>query len=118
MTTEPWRWSLVYLYLDPVVRHEEAGNRPALIVSDETFNQLMSVVTVLPVTTRKPGREIYPNEVLLPAGRFGLDEASIVLAHQIRTVSKDRIKRRAGMITDEATQEACLEAVRVHLGMY
>ncbi len=115
---EPWRWSIVYLYLDPVVGHEQAANRPALIVSDETFNQVMGVVTVLPLTTRKTGRKIYPNEIMLPAGRYGLDEESIVLAHQIRTVSKDRIKRRVGLVSEETEQEECLEAVRVHLGMY
>ena len=114
----PWRWSIVYLYLGAVVGHEQAGNRPALIVSDETFNQVMNVVTVLPVTTRKTGRQVYSNEIMLQAGRYGLEEESIVLAHQICTVSKNRIKRRVGIVSDKAVQESCLEAVRIHLGMY
>ena len=115
---EQLRWSIVYVYLDPAVGHERAGNRPALVVSDEPFNEAMEVVTVLPVTSRKPGRSIYPNEVLLSPVESGLEEESIVLAHQIRTISRQRIKRRAGRITSPVLQEACLEAMRIHIGMY
>lgn len=93
---EQLRWSVVYVYLDPSVGREQAGNRPALVVSDETFNQAMEVVTVLPITSRKPGRAVYPNEVLLSPEESGLEVESIVMAHQIRTISRHRIKRRAG----------------------
>ena len=109
---EQLRWSIVYVYL------EQAGNRPALIVSDETFNQSMEVVTVLPITSRKPGRTVYPNEVLLSPEESGLDVESVVMAHQIRTISRHRIKRHAGRLTSPDLQEACLEALQIHLGMY
>jgi mRNA interferase MazF len=111
------RWSIVFLYLDPVVGREQSGNRPALIVSDEVFNRSMEVVTVLPITTRKAGRTVYVNEVLLQPEDSGLSEESIVLAHQIRTLSRDRIKRRVGTLSNESLRTACLEAVRIHLGM-
>jgi mRNA interferase MazF len=115
---ETLRWSIVYVYLDPSVGREQAGNRPALIMSDETFNRNMEVVTVLPITSHRPGRTVYPNEVLLTVEESGLDVESIVMAHQIRTISQNRIKRRVASLDSPVLQEACLEAVRIHLGMY
>ena len=112
------RWAVVYVYLDPVVGREQSANRPALVVSDDAFNNAMEVVTVLPITTRKAGRQLYPNEVLLPPDDSGLESESIVLAHQIRTISAGRIKRVVHRIASEKLQETCLEAVRIHLGMY
>lgn len=91
---EQLRWSIVYVYLDPPVGRKQAGNRPALVVSDEAFNRQMEVVTVLPITSRKEGRTVYPNEVLLDPGKSGLESESIAMAHQIRTISRHRIKRR------------------------
>ncbi|TVQ96387.1 MAG: type II toxin-antitoxin system PemK/MazF family toxin [Spirochaetaceae bacterium] len=112
------RWNIVFVYLDPVVGREQAGNRPALIVSDDAFNQAMEVVTVLPITTLRPGRRTYLNEAVLPVEVSGLEQASIVLAHQIRTISQNRIKKLVQQLTDEETRHACLRAVQVHLGMY
>jgi mRNA interferase MazF len=76
---EQVRESIVYLYLDPSVGREQAGNRPALIVSDEAFKQQMEVVTVLPITSRKPGRTVYPNEVSLGAEESGREATRIHL---------------------------------------
>lgn len=115
---ETLRWSIVYVYLDPSVGRDKAGNRPALIMSDETFNRNMEVVTVVPITSHRPGRKVYPNEVLLSVEESGLEVESIVMAHQIRTISRGRIKRRVARLTSPVLQEACLEAVRIHLGMY
>ena len=112
------RWNIVYVYLDPVVGREQAGNRPALILSDDVFNESMEVVTVLPITTLRAGRRIYLNEVLLPVELSGLERPSIILAHQIRTISQDRIKRLVHQLTDEDTRRACQQAVQVHLGFY
>ena len=112
------RWNIVFVYLDPVVGHEQAGNRPALILSDDAFNEAMDVVTVLPITTLRPGRRVYLNEVLLPVEHSGLERPSIILAHQIRTISRTRIKKLVTQLTDEETRRACLRAVQVHLGFY
>ena len=112
------RWNIVFVYLDPVVRPEQAGNRPALILSDDAFNEAMEVVTVLPITTLRPGRRIYLNEVLLPVEVSGLERSSIILAHQIRTISQGRIKKLVQQLTDEESRRACLRAVQVHLGFY
>jgi mRNA interferase MazF len=112
------RWDIVFVYLDPVVGREQAGNRPALILSDDAFNDAMEVVTVLPITMHRPERRVYWNEVLLSVELSGLERPSIILAHQIRTISRDRIRKVVRRLTDEEIRRACRRAVEVHLGFY
>lgn len=112
-----YKWRIFAADLSPVVGSEQRGNRPVLIISDEDFNNVMPVVTVLPVTSLKKDRKVYPNEVMLMEGAAGLAYNSIVLAHQIRTISKQRLKDLIGFIDDHNTQEAINEALRVHLNL-
>jgi len=50
-----------------------------LVLSDTRLNQILPVVNVLPLTSRKGNRRVYPNEALIPADAVGLDVESIVL---------------------------------------
>jgi len=65
------RWSLVETDLGDPVGHEQGFRRPVLIVSNEAFNRASGLITVLPVTSVKPGRPLQPFEVFLPAGAAG-----------------------------------------------
>lgn len=112
-----YKWRIFAADLSSVVGSEQRANRPVLIISDEDFNNVMPVVTVLPVTSLKKDRKVYPNEVMLMEGAAGLAYNSIVLAHQIRTISKQRLKDLIGFIDDHNTQEAINEALRVHLNL-
>ena len=85
------------------------------MVSDDNYNQLMPIVTVLPLTSRKPGRRIYPNEVLLPKGTAGLTDESIIMSHQIRTISKTRLTSLYGKIQSKSLKEAVRQALKIHL---
>ncbi|MEK6581077.1 MAG: type II toxin-antitoxin system PemK/MazF family toxin, partial [Nitrospirota bacterium] len=96
---------------------EQKGTRPIIVVSDEDFNKLMPVVTVLPVTSLKEGRRVYPNEVLLKQGIRGLAQDSIILVHQIRTISKNRLRDSIGFINNHSTHDAINDALRVHLNL-
>ncbi len=103
--------------LNPVIGSEQKGKRPVLVVSDEDFNQVMPVVTILPVTSLKKGRRVYPNEVFIPKGIAGLAADSIILAHQIRTISKDRLIQFLGALKDPGLQTAVNQAVRIYLNL-
>jgi mRNA interferase MazF len=111
------KWNIFSADLNPVVDSEQGGTRPVLVFSDETYNSVMPVVTVLPLTSLKAGRRVYSNEVLLPKGTGNLPRESIVLAHQIRTISKQRLGAPIGMIDEVAVQESINDAVRVHLNL-
>ncbi len=77
--------------LDPVIGSEQGKSRPVLVISEDKINELLNTVNVIPITTRKTGRKVYPNESLIPANNFGLANESIILCHQIRTIDKQRI---------------------------
>ena len=111
------RWSIWLAGLDPVVGSEQGKTRPVLIISETSINNVLPVVNVLPVTSRKPGRRIYPNEALLPAGTAGLQMESIILCYQIRTLDKKRLLRMYGTLDDLSLREAILEALRFQLGI-
>jgi mRNA interferase MazF len=112
-----YRMGIFLADLNPVLGSEQKGKRPVLVVSDEVFNSVMPVVTILPITSLKKGRRIYPNEVLLPKGTGGFSTDSIILAHQIRTISKQRLGKLLGFVNDNVTQESIAQAMRVHLNL-
>ena len=112
-----YKWSLFMADLNPVIGSEQQGRRPVLVISDETTNTIMPVVTILPLTSLKKGRRIYPNETLLKKEVAGLDSDSIVLAHQIRTISKQRLMSTLGGISDPNLQAEINDALRVHLNL-
>lgn len=76
--------------LNPTVGREQFGKRPVLIVSNQ-YENLLDVVTIIPITSLKTGRKVYPNEYLLEKE---LDKPSILLCQQIRTISKKRLMKK------------------------
>jgi len=111
------RWSVWQANLDPVVGSEQGKTRPVLVISETALNDILPVVNVLPFTSRKPGRRVYPNEALLPAGAAGLAADSLVLCYQIRTLDKQRLSRLYGKLDDTTRQEEILTALCFQLGV-
>ncbi len=117
MTYEAMRWRVFLANLDPTRGSEQRGTRPVVVVSYEGFNRVMPVVTVLPITSLKPRRTVYPNEAKLPRNSCGLRQDSLVLAHQIRTIDKARLLKPIGTIFDNLLRATIEQAVRVHLDL-
>jgi len=111
------KWSIWRANLDPVIGSEQGKSRPVLIISEDDINDLLNIVNILPLTTRKPGRQVYPNESLIPAKKFGLEKESIVLCHQIRTIDKKRLSKKYGIIDDNDKQNDITEALCFQLGI-
>ena len=101
--------------LDPVKGHEQAGVRPALVLSVDTFNaSAAGLVTVLPITgtQRALGTRV---DVAPPEG--GLVKPSYIICEQTRTVSAHRlVKGPLGVVT-AATMGRVEGIVRVLLGL-
>lgn len=53
MSYDPEQGDIVYLEFDPQAGHEQKGKRPALIVSNHTFNQFTKLAMVCPITNTK-----------------------------------------------------------------
>ncbi len=109
------RWSVWLAGLDPTIGSEQGKTRPVLVMSRTALNQRLPIVNVLPLTTRKPGRRIYPNEALLHSGIANLPHASIALCFQIRTLDKQRLIKHIGDVSDERIQESVIEALSFQL---
>jgi mRNA interferase MazF len=111
-----YQWHIFLASLDPTQGSEQSGQRPIIVISREHINQLLPVVNVVPLTSRKSvSRTIYPNEVLLPAGEAGLRVDSIALCYQIRTLDKSRLKRSLGELLDEDLRQQIIESLRFQL---
>jgi len=110
-----FQWAVMEANLDPVEGTEQRGTRPVLIVSCEEFNQAMPNITVLPLTATK--RQLYPSEVFLPKGKAGQRANSIVMAHQIRTISKKRLMTLIGFLEDIQLQYEVRQAIKEHLDL-
>ena len=52
------KWSIWRANLDPIVGSEQGKSRPVLIISEDNMNDLLNIVNILPLTTRKPSRQV------------------------------------------------------------
>ncbi|MGH2557686.1 MAG: type II toxin-antitoxin system PemK/MazF family toxin [Thermomicrobiales bacterium] len=85
---------------DPVVGHAQGGRRPALIVSNDRLHAIPSaLVTILPITTRDRGIRAHVR-VAPPEG--GLTAPTVVITEQVRTISRLRLVRRRGAVSEQA----------------
>jgi mRNA interferase MazF len=86
-----------------------------LVVSNEAFNQATGLLTVVPFTSLKAGRRLYPNEVLIPAGAAGQPLQSLALCYQIRTISSARVHSVIGRLADGSLRRRIADALLDHL---
>jgi len=117
MENTHYKWTIFFADLNPVKGSEQRGRRPVLVISDEVFNRAMPIVTILPITSLKKGRKVYPNEVLLSKEVARLPHDSILLVHQIRTISKVRLEKVLGGIKEMELMEAINCALKIHLNL-
>ena len=96
----PDRGDAVWLNSNPQAGHEQAGHRPAFVISPLAYNKKVGLALVCPITTQLKG---YPFEVEVPVG---LPVSGTVLADQIKSL--DWRSRKAAFICkmpDHVTEE-------------
>lgn len=84
--------------LNPVRGHEQAGQRPVLILSHDVFNARSGTVIAVALTSQEP-RAGFP--LTLESKATGLVKRSWIRISQIRTLSVDRIGRRLARASEE-----------------
>lgn len=91
--------------LNPVEGSEQAGEaRPVILVSRDAINAASPVVVVVPCTSHREGKRLYPSQVLLKPPEGGLENDSVALGEQVRAVAKSRLGRRWGTLSPQALQ--------------
>lgn len=88
----PDRSHAVWISLNPQAGHEQAGRRPAVVLSPRSYNGKVGLALFCPITSQVKG---YPFEVRIPEG---LDVAGVVLSDQIKSL--DWQARRTEFICD------------------
>ncbi|MEW6282648.1 MAG: type II toxin-antitoxin system PemK/MazF family toxin [Candidatus Eremiobacterota bacterium] len=86
---------------DPVQGSEQAGRRPAVVMSRDAVNRSSPVVVVVPMTTFR-GQTLYPSDVLVKPPEGGLRVASVALGLQIRAVDRARLESALGRLGENA----------------
>jgi len=90
MTYVPERGDVVWITLNPQAGHEQAGRRPAVILSPAIYNGKVGLAIMCPITNQIKG---YPFEVLIPAS---LAVSGAILADQVKSL--DWRARKAELI--------------------
>jgi mRNA interferase MazF len=96
----PERGDFVWLQFDPQAGHEQAGRRPALVISPGAYNRRVGLALFCPVTSHVKG---YPFEVALPPG---LPVGGVVLSDQVKSLDwrarkAKRIAKASAAVIDE-----------------
>ncbi|MCX5851303.1 MAG: type II toxin-antitoxin system PemK/MazF family toxin [Deltaproteobacteria bacterium] len=100
-----------WVNFDPSLGGEIKKKRPAVIISNDASNKFLNRVQVIPLTSKTD--RLYPSEALVV---FEGNESK-AMADQLATVSKARLFRRAGILSEEEMRRI-EEAVKIQLGMH
>jgi mRNA interferase MazF len=96
----PEAGDFVWLTFDPQAGREQAGRRPALVLSPRIYNAKSSLALVCPITNQVKG---YPFEVPAPAG---CGAAGVILADQVKSVDwRARRTEKLGHCPAETLEE-------------
>ncbi|SHM38151.1 mRNA interferase MazF [Caldanaerovirga acetigignens] len=110
----PKRGEIWLVDLNPTRGHEQHGTRPAIVISVDEFNSCPAdLVIVVPITSKNKN---IPLHVEIPPKEGGLDTLSYAKPEDIRSISKERLIKRIGIITKEKLNEL-EEKIRILLGL-
>lgn len=76
----PERGDVVWISLAPQAGHEQAGRRPAVVLSPRAYNGRVGLALLCPITSHVKG---YPFEVIIPSG---LPVSGAVLSDQVKSL--------------------------------
>ncbi len=104
----PERGEIVWLHLTPQAGHEQAGRRPALVISPRSYNRRVGLALFCPVTSQVKG---YPFEVVLPPG---LEAEGAILSDQVKSLDwRVREAKRVRAVPTEVLEETIAKVLAV-----
>jgi mRNA interferase MazF len=86
-----------YTNLNPSEGSEQAGFRPVVIISGNLLNKYANILICCPLTTKI--KNYHGNLILQPSDQNGLTETSEVLTFHVRSLSKNRLKKKIGFLS-------------------
>lgn len=110
------RGDMFYADLSPVIGSEQGGIRPVLIIQNDIGNKYSPTVIAAAITSQTIKNKL-PTHIELESNNVGLKSDSIVLAEQIRTIDKSRLKEKIGHIEDENVISKINNAIGISFGL-
>lgn len=111
----PSRGEVWTVNLNPVRGHEQAGYRPGLIISVDTFNHgPAGLVVIIPITTKEKG---IPFHAAINPPEAGVVKRSFIKCEDIRSISTERLSKCLGTVSLE-TLKAVEERLKILLDLY
>jgi mRNA interferase MazF len=97
------RGEIYWADLVPRSGSAQTGRRPVILVSHDGFNQTPAwkPVIVVPISTSTSQGKRGPTVVELPGGSAGLPKASFAVCHQVTTLDRAKLTRKAGTLPSE-----------------
>ncbi len=112
--SEILRGEIWLVNLDPTLGREQAGRRPALIISENLFNQSYAeLVIVVPITSQNKNIR---SHILISKGESGLSLESFAKCEDVRSISKQRLTKRLGKVS-QSVVEGVEEKLRFLMGL-
>ena len=108
------RGEIYYADLSPVIGSEQAGIRPILVVQNDVGNKFSPTIIGIAITSRQMVK--IPTHIEIEGTKYGLDKDSVILAEQIRTLDKKRLREKVGML-DNDTMEKVKRAIEISFGI-
>ena len=109
------RGDMFYADLSPVIGSEQGGVRPVLIIQNDIGNKYSPTVIAAAITSQT-GKSRLPTHININSNEYGLMKDSVILAEQIRTIDKSRLKEKIGQV-DSATMNQVNSALGVSFGL-
>ena len=110
------RGEIYFAELSPVQGSEQGGTRPVLIIQNDIGNTHSPTTIVLAITSQISKARL-PTHVELKKTDSGLARDSVVLAEQMRTIDKSRLKQKVALL-DKTTMLRVAYAMAVSIGLY
>lgn len=110
------RGEMYYADLSPVIGSEQGGIRPVLIIQNDVGNKYSPTVIAAAITSQTTKNKL-PTHININSSReYGLVKDSVILAEQIRTIDKSRLKEKIGQV-DPLTMNLVNNALGVSFGL-
>jgi mRNA interferase MazF len=113
--TYPRRGEVYLVNFDPTIGAEIKKTRPALILQNDISNRY-SPITIVAAITSQFEEPLYPTEVLVKAPEGGLESDSVVLLNQVRSIDKQRLIKRLGVLKSETIMRV-ERAIQISFGL-
>ena len=110
------RGDMFYADLSPVIGSEQGGVRPVLIIQNDLGNKYSPTVIAAAITSQTNKTKL-PTHIEIGGDTEGLKSNSVILAEQIRTIDKSRLKEKIGHIDDDLVMNKINNALGVSFGL-